>query len=221
MSYFTKDFLKFTKELRKNNNRDWFNKNKTRFIEDVKEPFEVFVQAMIDEYRKVNPSIAVTPKECIFRIYRDTRFSKDKTPYKEHVSAIISPGGRKNMSTPGMYIQMNDIDVRLYSGVYKPDKDQLHKIRTAIASDLKGFKKLISKKAFIDTFGEIRGEKNKRLPKEFMEAAEVQPLIFNKGFYYFASLDPNIVLEKNLPKTLMKHYKVAQPVSDFLMNAIK
>ena len=221
MSHFTKDFLKFFKELRKNNNRDWFNKNKPRFIEHVKEPFESFIQDLIDEYRKIDPSISISPKESIFRIYRDTRFSKDKTPYKEHVSGIISPGGRKDMTTPGIYIQLNDVDARIYSGVYQPDKNQLQSIRTAIAGDLKGFKKLISKKAFVDAYGEVRGEKNKRLPKEFVEAAEEQPLIFNKGFYYFTSLKPNTILEKNFAKTVMKYYKIAKPLSDFLASAIK
>ena len=221
MIFFEKNTLTFFKNLRKNNNREWFNGNKDKYVAHVKEPFERFVGHMIGEMHRINPKVAIQPKDAIFRIYRDTRFSKDKTPYKEHTSAVISQGGRKDMTTPGLYIQMNDLDFRMYSGMYSPDKQQLQKIREAIARDPKGFKKLYSRKTFKDSFGEIRGEKNKRLPKEFVDAAEVEPLIFNKGFYFFAKLDPKVVLDKNLPKTIMKHWKIAQPLNDFFQDAIQ
>ena len=219
MAYFTDEFLKFLRDLEKNNNRDWFNANKSRYVEHVKEPFEAFVQKLIDEMQKLDPSVLITPKDAVFRIYRDTRFSKDKTPYKTHVSAIVSQGGRKNRSSPGVYVQFSGDDVRIYSGAYELDKKALQNVREGIASNLDKFNKLINDRKFKNKFGEIQGEKNKRIPKEFQEVAKEQPLIANKQFYYFAKFDPEFILDPKLPKKIIDYYKVAQPLGKFFWEA--
>ena len=221
MAYFTKDVLKFLKDLDKNNNRDWFNANKDRYVEHIKEPFEAFIQVMIDEMQKLDRNVLITPKDAIFRIYRDTRFSKDKTPYKTYISAIVSRGGRKNRSSPGVYLQFSAEDAKIYSGAYELDKNGLQNVREGIASNLKEFDKLINDKKFKNKFGEVQGEKNKRIPKEFQEVAKEQPLIANKQFYYFAKFEPEFILDPKLPKKLMDYYKVAQPLGNFLWNASK
>ena len=221
MAYFTKDVLKFLKDLGKNNNRDWFKTNKNRYVEHIKEPFEAFIQVMIDEMQKLDRNVLITPKDAIFRIYRDTRFSKDKTPYKTYISAIVSRGGRKNRSSPGVYLQFSAEDARIYSGAYELDKSGLQNVREGIASNLKEFDKLINDKKFKNRFGEVQGEKNKRIPKEFQEIAKEQPLIANKQFYYFAKFEPEFILDPKLPKKLIDYYKIAQPLGDFLWNAPK
>ncbi len=220
MAYFTKEFLKFFKELEKNNQREWFHANKKRYEEHVKKPFEEFVAVMIDKMQAIDSRIMITPKDAIFRIHRDVRFSKDKSPYKVQVSGIISKGGRKDMSTPGIYLQLDHKEFGIYSGAYMPDKNQLQGIREAIASDPKGFKKLISAKAFVNKFGTIQGEQNKRIPKEFKEIAEEQPLIANKQFYYMAALPANTALDDKLVKTVLDYYKASIPVSRFLSEAM-
>ncbi|MDX1315878.1 MAG: DUF2461 domain-containing protein, partial [Eudoraea sp.] len=98
-SVITKDTMGFLKALKKNNNREWFNENKSRYTKSVKEPFEQFIAEMIDAVSPFFDTLAITPKDAIFRIYRDVRFSKDKSPYKTHVSAIVSPAGRKDKLT--------------------------------------------------------------------------------------------------------------------------
>lgn len=221
MAYLTQEFLTFLKELAANNDRDWFNQHKKRYEEHVKKPFENFVGALIAEMQKLDPNVLITPKDAIFRIHRDTRFSKDKSPYKTHVSAIVSRVGRKDRSSPGMYVQISAEDVSVYSGAYEPDKNELQNIREAIASNPGEFEKLINDKNFKAKFGEIRGEKNKRLPKELEAAAAKQPLIANKQFYYFAKFDPEIALKPDLPKILMDCYKAGQPLGDFLWRAAK
>ena len=216
MAYFTQDSLTFLKELQENNNREWFNSNKKRYEQNVKIPFENFVGHLIDSLQPHFESLAITPKDAIFRIYRDVRFSKDKSPYKTKVSAIISPGGRKNKTIPGIYIECSADDVRVYSGLYQLDSKQLQNVRTHISYNLDNFKKLISNTDFVQTFGEIRGEKNKRLPKEFLEDAELQPLMFNKSFYYFASFKPEMILSDTLTEKMVAAFLVAKPVSEFL-----
>ena len=221
MTYFTPDFLHFFAELTENNDRDWFNANKSRYDKSVKKPFEKLVADLIDRLQAIHPSMAITPKDAIFRIYRDTRFSADKTPYKNHTSAIFAPGGKKDFQSPGMYLEMNNEHTRIYSGVYMPDKEVLQRIREAIASEPARFRSLIEAPAFKESYGEIRGDKNKRLPSEFVEAAATEPLLYNKAFYYFHQFPPETALHDDLVELIIAAYLKAKPVSDFLAEAMR
>ena len=222
MIFFTKDFTKFLTDLEKNNDRDWFNENKKRYINSVKGPFEVFIDALLNEIKEEDDSVSLTPKEAIFRIYKDVRFSKDKTPYKTNVSAIISEGGRKNFTTPGTYLEITKTGLKFYGGAHFIDKDQLQSLREFISENLSEFHALLKEKKFKTTFGTILGEQNKRVPKEFKEFLEIEPLIANKQFYYFTEIDKEKLFAKNLISTLMKLYKIGRPLNEFLkigMNA--
>ena len=108
----------------------------------------------------------------------------------------------------------------IYSGVYSPDKEQLVRIREAIASQPKEFNKVLKAKKFKDYWGEVHGEKNKRIPKEFQEAAESQPLIANKQFYVMAQFEADKILDPKLEKLVMDHYRAAKPIGDFFFKAI-
>ena len=221
MNPLTPAFLTFLRDLSENNNRDWFHQEKKRFKANVEAPFHAFVAEMISRLDAVQPGLEmITPKDCLFRIYRDTRFSKDKTPYKTHMAALIGPGGRKEMAKPAMYIQLSGEDARLYSGVYQPDKEQLYAIRQAIVRNPEEFRSAYTDKDFQDTFGEVHGDKNKRLPSEFQEAAELEPLLFNKGFYYYHIWPAEQMLEDSFPDELMDKFKAAHKVNAFLYNVL-
>lgn len=220
MNHFTIDFVDFFKELTENNNREWFLENKKRYEKSVKEPFENFVQDMIYRINEDDENLMVTPKEAIFRIYRDVRFSKDKTPYKTQVSAIIGTGGRKNMIDPGAYLELGGNHIRFYGGIYQLSKDQLENVRTYISDNLEEFETLLNDKQFKKYFGTVKGEQNKRIPKNFNDIMEIQPLIANKQFYYFTELDPQKIVSKNLTTTLMKFYFTAKPMNTFLKKAL-
>ena len=220
MAYFTKATLRLLKELKKNNNREWFNENKPNYIEHVKEPFEAFIGDLIEAMEPYFESLSITPKDAIFRIYRDVRFGKDKTPYKTKVSAIISPGGRKDKIIPGIYLEISPDDMRVYSGLYQLDSKQLFNVRSHISHNLDEFKALISNSKFVKTYTGIKGEKNKRIPKEFEDDALGQPLLYNKQFYFFTSWPAETIYDKNLIKKVTKTYTIAQPVSEFLYEGL-
>jgi len=221
MPYFTKEFLDFFAELEKNNNRDWFNENKKRFKEHIEKSWVNFIDAVIDNVSAIDPSIKMTAKEGVFRIYKDVRFSKDKTPYKTQMSAVVAEGGRKGKKAGGIYLEATAHSFKIYSGFYMPDKQDLYKVREAIADDSTGFSKIINNTQFKTTFGEIQGEKNKRLPKEFAEPAEKQPLIFNKSFYVFNELPADTILQEDLMDIILAHFRLAKPLGDFFLQAIK
>lgn len=216
----TQQSLDFLKDLSKNNNRDWFHDNKKRYEKELKKPFENTIGAIIQEVQKVDPNIVVTPKQAIFRIYRDTRFSKDKSPYKTHVSAILAPGGTKQKEHPGMYIHVEPGMLMLGGGAYFLETQSLYQLRQFITLNIKRFENIISNPGFVEKYETLKGEKNKRLPKEFMEAAETQPLLYNKQFYYMAELDPKNVLRKDFVPFVMEHYHAAKPFNDFLIEAL-
>ena len=221
MKHFTPDFNKFLKELAANNNRDWFNSNKKRYEESVKKPFESFVGELIKHVDKHEPIKEKDPKKSIFRIYRDVRFSKDKSPYKTQMGAIISPMGRKDMETPaGFYLEMGPQHIRVYGGVYKPSTKNLEKIRKHIAKDPKALEKLQKSAGFKKNFGEIKGEQNKRLPKPLMEKAADTPILLNKQFYYFAEIKPSQATATDLVKQVMEKYKASKPMSEYFRKAM-
>lgn len=221
MSHLSPDFLEFFKELAPNNNKDWFDENRARYHENVKKPFEDFVTAVINEMRKTDKSLTITYKDCIFRINRDIRFSKDKSPYKLNRSAFISNKGKKEKAVPGLYFELTPEHARVYTGVYQPDKDQLYAVREEIAENLKKFEAIISEKKFKKTFGDILGDKNARIPKEFHEAAEKQPLIYNKQFYVYTTFEPKEMLKEGFEKKIVEAYKIAEPLADFLKKPIE
>lgn len=221
MAYFDKDYITFFKNLEKNNHKEWFHENKKTYEAKVKQPFAEFLGELIAAYSSLGKEIHMTPKEAVMRINRDIRFSADKTPYKIHMGAMVSPYGKKDHTHPAMYLEVSHKHVRFYSGSHGLEKQELYNLRQHIAYNLKEFDKLINAKPFKDTFGEIRGDKNKVLPAEFKEAAEKQPLIFNKNFYYFANYAAETMLEDNLVKKIITDFKKAIPLNNFIEEGIE
>ncbi|MFN0037722.1 MAG: DUF2461 domain-containing protein [Saprospiraceae bacterium] len=214
------DFLQFLYDLSQNNNRDWFEKNKKRYEASVKKPFEGLVGEVIERLRAFEPGFQIQPKDCIHRIYRDTRFSADKTPYKTHVSAVFTQKGRQTMEQPGYYLHMEFGNLTLGGGAYFLEKEPLAKVRTAIAQDPEAFRSLVFEKNFAEKYGEIKGEKNKVLPPEFKEAAKKEPFLANKQFYFMTELEPEISLRPQLADFVADYFRAGRALNEFLRKAI-
>lgn len=221
MSYFTPDFMAFLNDLSENNEKEWFHANKKRYENSVKKPFNEFVGVMIERVAQVTPTVEILPKEALFRINRDIRFSKDKRPYKTHLGAVISEGGRKNMQVPGLYFHFGASEIMIAGGSHAPDKQHLYKIREAIVEDPDAISKIVQAPKFKSLLGELRGDKNKILPKEFKETMGIQPLIANKSFHYVAEYqDPSILLRDDLPEWIMSHYHAGLDLVNYLKKAL-
>lgn len=216
MAFFTQDYLDFFKELAANNNKEWFDLNRKRYESSVKKPFAEFVQHLIGRFAKIDARFKDLPaSSCIFRINRDIRFSKDKSPYKLMSSALVSHLGKKAGAMGGIYFELSPEAVRVYGGIYEPDKDTIYFVREGIANNAAEFSKLINDPAFMATYGEIRGERNKILPPEFKEPAESQPLIYNKQWYFMAEFPPEKALSADLDELLESCYLTNKPLEDF------
>ncbi len=219
MKYFNPAFLKFFNELSKNNNKEWFDENRKTYEKEVKKPFSDFVEEMIRRIQKHEPEVRIKASDAIMRINRDIRFSKDKIPYNTHVSANISEYGKKDKSYPGFYFQLSPEAINIYGGAYMVDNTTLEAIRKHITNHLNEFSKVYSDKGFKEKYGAIQGEKHKRIPKEFQDFIEKEPLIANKQFYYSAHLKPDIITSEQLPDELMKYYIAGKKTNDFLKRA--
>jgi uncharacterized protein (TIGR02453 family) len=220
MAYFDKRFYQFLEGLAMDNSKAYFDANRQMYHEAVRDPFKELVADMVERLREHDPKLDIQPKDAIFRINRDIRFSKDKTLYKTHVAAAISRGGRKDHKYPGFYFHLGAEEAHAGGGVYMPDKEAVHKVRTAIARDPEGFASAIGDPVFKRTYGEVRGDRLKRVPPEFREAAETQPHVANKQWYYMADLDTEVIVADDLADVLMERYEAAMGVTGFLRDAL-
>jgi uncharacterized protein (TIGR02453 family) len=213
----TEAFYEFFIELSANNQKSWFDENRARYEREVKALFLTFVESVLVKMAAVDGRFSgMEAKQCIFRINKDIRFSKDKTPYKLHCAAAIQIGGRKEMGAGGLYIQLGPEECGLYSGVYMPEKDELMRIRGLIAGDLEGFNRVITDKAFVKYFGTVRGEKNKRIDIAWGAAAAEQPLIFNKQFYIQHSVEAEDTLRSDFDDYVVEVWKASRGFSVFI-----
>ncbi|MCD6062225.1 MAG: hypothetical protein K0R82_136 [Flavipsychrobacter sp.] len=220
MSYFNKSFIDFFKNLSSHNSTAWFAENKKVYEKEVKEPFKKLVDEMINRIQKYQPEVQIAAADAIHRINKDIRFSKDKTPYNTHVSANISSQGKKSKEEPGFYFQLSADKIMIVGGAYMIEPATLQKIRSAITKDPKGFAAVYNDKNFKEKFGAVQGEKNKKLPDDFKAAAEKEPLIANKQFFYSAEIKGKTILQEDLPDVLMEYYKAGKKMNDYLKAAM-
>lgn len=203
------------------NSKAYFDANRKMYQQAVREPFVQLVGDMILLVSEHQPELDIRPKDAMFRINRDIRFAKDKTPYKTHMAAAISRGGRMDHRHPGFYFHLGLDRVQAGGGIYMPDKGTVHRVRTAVARDPEGFEMAIGDPVFKRTYGEVQGERLERVPPEFKEAAKTQPYVANKQWYYTTEMEPTVILSDDLADVLMDHYLAARGVAAFLGGSLE
>ncbi len=211
--------IDFLSQLEKNNNRDWFNANKSLYL-TAKTDFDIFVNKLIPQIHNFDPTIgSITAKECVFRIFRDVRFSKDKSPYKTNMGGFIAKGGRKGGSA-GYYLHIDMNQAFIAGGMYMPPSDKLKKVRQEIMYNVDEFKSIIHKPAFQKTFGQIEGEKLKRPPKDFpAEFPDIELLKF-KSFTVLHSINTKDILSKDFDKYTVGIFNEMFALNQFLNKAV-
>ncbi len=218
----TLKYIEFFIELAKNNHKDWFDAHKKTYEQEVKKPFYELTQQVIEQLKKINPHFDIAVKDAVFRINRDVRFSKDKSPYKLHMAAYLSTTHKKDWNNPdGIYFQVSPEGVMVGGGLYMPNKEVIHAIRLAMMNHPNDFNKIITQKKFRKWLGEIEGKKNKIIPPEFKVAAQKQPLIYNNQFYYWKEYPGNKnITRADLAEFITEHYNVSLPFIYFAKQAI-
>ena len=216
MGWFTNDTFNFFAELEFNNDREWFENNRKRYESAVKGPMTAFAAEMIPRMQELDPGIDTVASKAVFRIHRDTRFSKDKRPYKTNAGMVIARGGRHEPGVSGLYFHLDARRMAVASGLYFLEPAQLRAVRAHIVGHPDEFASLLADPEFVKYFREMAGEKNKILPEEFRAAAAAQPLLFNKQFFYWAEYDTEDAKRDDLPEFVMGHMRAAYPMNRFL-----
>lgn len=213
---FPKAMLDFFRQLEKNNNREWFQAHKRVYEESVRAPMEELVQAVNEELAKFAPEHVNEPKRAIYRIYRDTRFSHDKTPYKTHLGAIFPRRGLEKHGGGSYYFQVSAREVGVAGGVYMPGKDELSAIRNHIAADPVGFERIIKAKKLAGLLGPLQGEGLSRPPKGFAADQPGIEWIKKKQWYYYIELDPALALGKEVASEIVKRFQAVRSFIEWM-----
>lgn len=217
------DYFKFFKELSKNNNREWFNDNKPRFRESVQEPLAAFVESMAPRLKKVSKHFVADPRlngGSVFRIYKDVRFSKDKTPYKTHGAVQFRHALGKDAHAPGFYVHLAPDEIFYGGGIWQPPSPQLYKIREAIRDKPAAFKKATMGAAFEKRFGELRGDSLTRPPKGFDKDAPMIEEIKRKSFFAMAEGKPAQTKKPSFCDDVESAMRDSKPLMKFLCDAL-
>ena len=207
--------FEFLHKLNENNNRDWFNEHR-KMYEEARKVVEQFVDHLIPNVNKFDTSVGnLTARLTMFRIFRDVRFSKDKTPYKTYFGAFIAPGGRKSEKA-GYYLHLAPDGCFIGGGSHNPRGENLKKIRSEIYYNTDEYKKILAKKAFKDAFGEMTGEKLIRPPVGFpKDFADIDLLKF-KTFTVFKNIDEEQAQSADFDQYVIKLFKLMSPFIKFL-----
>lgn len=215
-----KSTIIFLENLKKNNNRDWFLENKSAY-ENAKNDFIELVAKVIKELAKIDKSIAgIEPKSCVFRINRDVRFAKDKSPYKTNFGASINKNGKKAF-TAGYYIQVEPSNSFIGGGIYMPPADVLNKIRQEIDYNGIDFKKIILNKNFTQTYDALEDfDKLVNPPKGYDKTNDNIELLKLKSYIATKTLSKKEILEENVGKAIAKDLAVLLPLFTFLNMAL-
>jgi len=212
--------IKFLKQLSKNNNKEWFDLNRKTY-EICKNQFETVVKSVIDKSILFDSAILnLEAKKCMFRINKDVRFSKDKSPYKTNLGASINPGGKKSM-IPGYYIHIEPNNSFLAGGCYQPAPEMLAAIRQEIDYNCIELKKILSAKDFKTYFKELSPEdKLKTSPKGYDKNHPEIELLQHRHFIAIHHIKDEDVLNKNFSTYVSKVFKAMLPLNLFLRNCM-
>lgn len=200
--------MEFLRELKQNNDRDWFAPRKSTYEQEVREPMLQLVSAVHAEMLRFAPGYVGEPKKCIYRIYRDTRFSKDKTPYKTHIAASMWSNATGKQGGAGFYFSVSPEDVEIGAGLYAPEPSLLFMVRQHIADHHQAFRKTIQ--------GDLWGESAARAPKGFDTEHPAIDLIKRKHFVILKSPKPAIATTSKLLPEIVKTFESLTPFVEFL-----
>jgi uncharacterized protein (TIGR02453 family) len=213
---FPEEALRFFRSLDRNNRREWFQPRKQIFDEKVRAPMIELVEAINLGLARFAPEYVTGPEQAVYRIYRDTRFSADKTPYKTHIAASFWRRGYQKHSCAGFYLSVSHKEVEVAGGVYMPGPEQLLDVRRHIAGHHEEFRKLTNNRKLVALMEPLKGDSLSRIPKGFSAGHSAAGLLRMKQWLYYTMLEPTIATTPELYEALMARLRAMQPVVDFL-----
>jgi uncharacterized protein (TIGR02453 family) len=208
--------VRFFRTLKRNNRREWFQPRKHLFDQHVKSPMMELIGAINAELAKFAPEYVTEPKNAIFRIYRDTRFSADKTPYKTHIAASFSRRGSERLGTGGFYFTVSHDVIEVAAGIWHPDRDVTLLVRNHILDTHEELSRLLSDKKSRKLTGELKGDSLIRSPKGFDPSHPASGFIKMKDWIFDVRLDAALVTMPQLHSAVVERFRAMLPVLAYL-----
>jgi uncharacterized protein (TIGR02453 family) len=212
---FTPQTLSFLKSLKRNNKREWFHANRERFEANCRAPMVEIVERLAVDLPKFAPELLVGTKESLFRQFRDTRFSEDKTPLKTNIAATFPHRALGRMNGASFYFEVGPDYVWIGGGVYRPDTSQLHLLREHIAANHRKFDAIVKAPA-VKKLGGLKGEKLTRVPRGFDKAHPAAAYLMHKQFMGFREEPGAFATSKDFYKNLLATFRTLSPMVKFL-----
>jgi uncharacterized protein (TIGR02453 family) len=213
--------IAFLRDLKKHNDREWFTPRKNIFEETVRMPMIALVRAIHGEMLRFAPEYVGEPARCVFRIYRDTRFSKDKTPYKTHIAAWFRRNGFEKNQGAGFYFSVSPEEIEIAGGLYAPDPPALLAVRQYISDNHEEFRESFASRRLRNLMGDIEGESVTRVPKGFDANHPAIDLLKRKQYVFFGSLDPALAATSGLFGEIVKRFEAMTPFVKLLNHALR
>jgi uncharacterized protein (TIGR02453 family) len=217
---FSADTLRFLRALKRNNRRDWFNSHREQYETHVRRPMIAMIERLADDFRALAPELVASPKVSMYRIYRDTRFSDNKLPYKTHVAAVFPTRGLEKHEGAGLYFHVSPTEVWVGGGMYAPQPPQLYAVREHIAANSRQLRAIVESPAF-RRHVVLEGAKLTRVPRGFSKDHEAADYLKYKHFVAGAELPAAIATSPKFYSTVVKIFRQVLPLSRFLNQALQ
>jgi uncharacterized protein (TIGR02453 family) len=220
---FTPKAVAFLRQLARNNRREWFQPRKQTYEDELRQPMMRLADLLNEQLRTFAADHVTDPSKAVFRIYRDTRFARDKTPYKTHVAALFPRRGLPKLAGGAYYVQLSVEGVEVAGGIYGPGPAELAAVRNAIVRAPRQFRQLVEAPSVRRLVGPLVGDKLTRIPRAFDDATDdpaVLELLRQKQFYYDVDLPLEVAYTPGLAREVGKRFRAMAPTIDFINAAV-
>ncbi len=220
-SGFPEEGLRFLKSLKRNNRREWFQPRKEIYEASLKAPMLELVSAINNDLVKIAPDYVTDPKKATFRIYRDTRFSHDKTPYKTHIAAVFGKRGMAGHSGGMLYFHLSPEGVEAAGGVYHPEPDALRRVRLHVSENHPELTRILDGRKLRSVMGDLKGDELSRVPRGFPADHPAADLIRKKDWILDVTIDVEAAKTAALIKELTSRFRLMLPFVEFFNRALR
>jgi uncharacterized protein (TIGR02453 family) len=216
VSCLSPEALAFLRALKRNNRREWFKPRKERFETLVQAPMAALVERLATDFRSFAPDLVASPKTSLYRIYRDTRFSENKAPYKTHVAAVFPTRGLPKHQGAGLYFHVSPDEVWIGGGMYSPDTSQLQTVREHIAANVRRLRAIVESPGFRQTVGALEGERLQRVPRGFAKDHEAAGYLRHRQFLAGREYPGSFAVTPRFYDGVLKVFRQVAPLVRFL-----
>lgn len=213
---FTPETLRFLRALKRNNRREWFHAHKHEYEAYVRQPMAAMVERLARDFLAFAPDLVANPKTSLYRIYRDTRFSPNKAPYKTHAAAVFPTRGLPKHQGAGLYFHVSPDEVWIGGGMYAPDTPQLVAIREHIAANVRQLRSIVESPAFRRHVGALEGERLQRVPRGYPKDHEAAEYLRYRQFLAGREFPAAFAVSPAFYRTLLRVFAEVAPLARFL-----